>query len=64
MRHGLKKDHGAEIRRVEGDKEGDWILVDALDIVVHVFTHEARDLYRLDRLWREAPQERFESTHA
>ena len=64
MRHGLKKDHGAEIRRVEGDKEGDWILVDALDIVVHVFTPEARDFYRLDRLWREAPQERFESTPA
>jgi ribosome-associated protein len=64
VRHGLKKDHGAEIRRVEGDKEGDWILVDALDIVVHVFTPEARDFYRLDRLWREAPQERFESTPA
>jgi ribosome-associated protein len=64
VRHGLKKDHGAEIRRVEGDKEGDWILVDALDVVVHVFTPEARDFYRLDRLWREAPQERFESTPA
>ena len=49
---------------MEGDKEGDWILVDALDIVVHVFTPEARDFYRLDRLWREAPQERFESTPA
>ena len=60
----LKKDHGVEIRRVEGDKEADWILVDALDIVVHVFTPEARDFYRLDRLWREAPQERFESTPA
>ena len=52
----LKKEHGVEIRRVEGEKEADWILVDALDIVVHVFTPEARDFYRLDRLWREAPR--------
>ncbi len=58
----LKKEHGVEIRCVEGEKEADWILVDALDIVVHVFTPEARDFYRLDRLWREAPAERFEST--
>ena len=60
----LKKEHGGEIRRVEGEKEADWILVDALDIVVHVFTPEARDFYRLDRLWREAPTERFQSTPA
>ena len=44
---------------MEGEKEGDWILVDALDVVIHVFTPEAREFYRLDRLWREAPQEAF-----
>ncbi|MDP4620966.1 MAG: ribosome silencing factor [Thermoleophilia bacterium] len=59
LRHRLKKDFGVTPRRVEGEKEGDWILVDALDIVVHVFTPEAREFYRLDRLWREAPQEHF-----
>jgi ribosome-associated protein len=59
LRHRLKKDHGVTPRRVEGEKEGDWILVDALDIVVHVFTPEAREFYRLDRLWREAPQQYF-----
>lgn len=60
LRHRLKKDFGVIPRRVEGEKEGDWILLDALDIVVHVFTPEARGFYRLDRLWREAPLERFE----
>lgn len=60
LRHRLKKDFGVAPRRVEGEKEADWILLDAIDIVVHVFTPEAREFYRLDRLWREAPQERFE----
>ena len=59
IRHRLKKDLGVTPRRVEGEKEGDWILIDALDIVVHVFTPEAREFYRLDRLWREAPLEQF-----
>lgn len=59
LRLRLKKDLGVTPRRVEGDKEGDWILLDALDVVVHVFTPEAREFYRLDRLWREAPQEQF-----
>jgi ribosome-associated protein len=59
LRHRLKKDFAVTPRRVEGEKEGDWILVDALDVVIHVFTPEARDFYRLDRLWREAPLEEF-----
>jgi ribosome-associated protein len=59
IRHRLKNDLGVTPRRVEGEKEGDWILIDALDVVVHVFTPEARDFYRLDRLWREAPLEQF-----
>jgi ribosome-associated protein len=59
LRHRLKNDLGVTPRRVEGQKEGDWILVDALDVVIHVFTPEARDFYRLDRLWREAPLEQF-----
>ena len=51
------REEGARPRRVEGDKEGEWILIDLLDVIVHVFTPESRDFYRLDRLWRRAPQE-------
>jgi ribosome-associated protein len=56
------KEHGARARKIEGDREGEWILLDMLDLVVHVFTPEARDFYRLDRLWREAPQRQYAAT--
>ena len=46
-------------RRVEGDREAEWVLMDFIDVVVHIFTPQAREFYRLDRLWREAPQETY-----
>jgi ribosome-associated protein len=42
-------------RRTEGDREARWILLDYLDVVVHIFTPEAREYYRLENLWGEAP---------
>ncbi len=56
------RDAGVRPRRIEGDREGEWILLDFLDVVVHVFTTEARQFYRLELLWRRAPQERIEDT--
>jgi ribosome-associated protein len=53
---GLKKDHGRLPRRVEGLGEARWILMDYLDVIVHVFTPEAREFYRLEQLWGEAPR--------
>jgi ribosome-associated protein len=41
----------------EGSAEGEWILLDFLDFVVHVFTPAAREFYRLDVLWKQAPVE-------
>ena len=51
----LKDDHGLLPRRVEGEREARWILMDYLDCVAHVFTPEARTFYRLEQLWGEAP---------
>ena len=51
----LKDDHGMLPRRVEGVREATWILMDYLDVVVHIFTPEARDFYRLEQLWGEVP---------
>ncbi len=50
----LKRD-GVLPRRVEGERQGTWILMDYLDAVVHVFTPDARAYYRLEQLWGEAP---------
>jgi ribosome-associated protein len=40
--------------RVEGEREAEWVLMDYLDCVVHLFTPELRDRYRLEVLWGEA----------
>ena len=56
IHEGLKKEHGLLPRRVEGLAEARWILMDYLDVVVHVFTPEAREFYRLEQLWGEAPK--------
>jgi ribosome-associated protein len=52
---GMKQEHGLLPRRVEGVTEAQWILMDYLDVVVHVFTPEMREYYRLEQLWGEAP---------
>lgn len=52
---GCKHEHGILPRRVEGLAKGDWILMDYLDVVVHIFTPATREYYRLEQLWGEVP---------
>ena len=52
---GMKDEHGLLPGRVEGLAQAQWILMDYLDVVVHVFTPETREFYRLEQLWGEAP---------
>jgi len=52
---GLKREHQILPRRLEGASRADWILMDYLDVVVHIFTPETREFYRLEQLWGEAP---------
>lgn len=52
----LKDEHRLLPRRVEGLGEARWVLMDYLDVVVHVFTPDVRDFYRLEQLWGEVPR--------
>jgi ribosome-associated protein len=54
---GLKNQHGLLPERVEGLSQARWVLMDYLDVVVHVFTPATREYYRLEQLWGEAPIE-------
>jgi ribosome-associated protein len=49
------KSEGVLPRRTEGAREARWVLMDYLDAVVHIFTPDAREFYRLEQLWGEAP---------
>jgi ribosome-associated protein len=45
------KEKGYEIRGTEGEKEGEWVLVDLNDIVVHIMVPASRAYYNLEQLW-------------
>jgi ribosome-associated protein len=60
INEGLKKEHGTLPRRVEGLGESRWVLLDYLDVVVHVFTPDTRQFYRLEQLWGDVPKQRFQ----
>jgi ribosome-associated protein len=55
--HGRLKQEGRLIpRSVDGTREGAWIVADYLDVVLHVFTPDARGFYRLEELWGDVPE--------
>jgi ribosome-associated protein len=54
----IEKDYRPRTKRL--DEGTAWISLDFLDVVVHIFTDEARDYYRLESLWRSAPQEHWQ----
>jgi ribosome-associated protein len=46
---------GFKPARREGTREGRWVLLDYVDIVVHIQHQDERNFYSLDRLWRDCP---------
>ena len=54
----IEKGHRPRTKRL--DEGTAWISLDFIDVVVHIFTDEARDYYRLESLWRSAPQQHWQ----
>jgi len=46
----LKREFG-RLCKVEGKRMGDWILIDASDVIVHIFRPEVREFYQLEKMW-------------
>jgi len=53
----LKQSHGINCK-VEGKETGDWVLIDAGDVIVHVFRPEVRDFYQLEKMWQPTAADR------
>jgi ribosome-associated protein len=53
VEHRLEKD-GMRPNNIEGYKQAEWVLLDYVDFVVHIFSEKARKYYDLERLWKSA----------
>jgi len=50
------REHGGPRARVDGKQSCDWVVIDAGDVIVHLFRPEVRDFYQLERIWGDAPE--------
>ena len=55
------KEQGVKRYNREGTFESQWMVLDYVDVVVHIFLPEVREYYSLERLWSDAPQVREEA---
>ncbi|MFH1965639.1 MAG: ribosome silencing factor [Acidobacteriota bacterium] len=53
LREKLKKEDDIRPAHIEGYQTADWILLDYLDFIVHVFTEKTREFYKVERLWND-----------
>ena len=58
------RDHKVRPWHVEGYQHLSWVLMDYVDVVVHVFRPEVREFYNLEKLWGDAPAESFADSEA
>ncbi len=58
----MKRDSGQMAHHVEGLSQGRWVLLDYVDVVVHIFHPTLRSFYQIERLWADAETEPLQST--
>ena len=54
------EEHNANLWHREGGRKATWILLDYIDVIIHIFTEEARNFYGLERLWVDAPRTEYD----
>lgn len=55
----LRKEFNLKVFSVEGEQEAEWILLDYIDFIVHIFSEEPREKYSLEKLWMDAKRYNF-----
>ncbi len=55
----LRKEHKLKPFGVEGEQEAEWILIDYVDFIIHIFSEETRKKYALEKLWMDAKRYNF-----
>ena len=53
-------EHSVKLWHREGGRRASWILLDYIDVIVHIFTEDAREFYGLERLWGDAPRTEYD----
>ncbi|MDD2488398.1 MAG: ribosome silencing factor [Bacteroidales bacterium] len=56
----IKTSTGLNPKRVEGLQNCQWVLLDYFDVIIHVMLEETRDFYRIEQMWKDAPQSHLE----
>jgi ribosome-associated protein len=60
----LKEDHGLRAAAVDGFPASQWIVLDYLEVVIHIFHRDKRGFYSLEDLWGDAPRVALEASAA
>lgn len=60
----MKEDYKISAAAVDGFPASQWIVIDYLQVVVHIFHHEKREFYSLESLWGDAPRIEWEQAAA
>lgn len=55
----VQKELGEKPRRIEGVTNAIWVVIDYVDVMVHIFQTEAREFYKLEQMWADAPMTKY-----